>query len=139
LPDQVKADDTPAGWATVRDGTLHGVSIMRFEDPAAVRATLRHFLENGLISSCMWAGELMIAESDYLVAHKAACEGPFLPLSGFNPAFVDFLRAEHAAELVVRSSLVCVPWKVVNYYTTPGASPLDWELDPRDIPMHGPV
>jgi hypothetical protein len=56
-----------------------------------------------------------------------------------NPAFVDLLVAEHAAELVVRNGLVCVPWDVVNHYTTPGASPLDWELDPRDIPMHGPV
>lgn len=102
---------------------------------------LRHFLENGLILSCMREGEPMIAESDFLPCHEASCEGPFRPLAAFsdNPAFVDLLVAEHAAELVVRNGLVCVPWDVVNHYTTPGASPLDWELDPRDIPMHGPV
>lgn len=83
----------------------------------------------------------MIAESDYVICHKASCEGPFRPLTAFsqNPSFVNFLLAEHAAELVDRNGLVCVPWDVVNHYTAPGASPLDWELDPQDIPIHGPV
>ena len=105
----------------------------------SMQDALRHFLADGLISSCMRAGELMIAESDYLICHKASCEGPFLPLAAFDELFVDLLRAEHAIELVVRSGVVCVPWHVLDDYSAPGASPLDWELDPQDVPIHGPV
>lgn len=105
----------------------------------SMQDALRRYLAEGLISSCMRGGELMIAESDYLICHKASCEGPFLPLAAFDQLFVDLLRAEHATELVIRSGVVCVPWNVVNDYSAPGSSPLDWELDPQDVPIHGPV
>jgi hypothetical protein len=121
--------ETPEPWLPVAN------FVPRMQD------ALRHFLANGLIASSIREGEVMIAESDYLICHMASLEGPFRPLAAFsdNPAFVDLLLAEHADDLVVRNGVISVPWHVVNDYSAPGASPLCWELDPQDIPISGPV